>query len=406
MFSSRVTAQLEPNRLTQEILRTRASGRDVIDLTVTNPTVAGIEYPASLLAALGDPASARYDPHPLGLQCAREAVARDYERRGVHVPPDRIVLTASTSEAYSILFKLLCDPAGDSVMVPVPSYPLFEHLTALDGVTASPYPLEYHGRWTVDFQALDERWTSSVRAVLAVSPNNPTGSVMGTEEIEELSARCAARNAAHIIDEVFDDYPLRAGGAGDLRLRATDLPVTGGRSRAGALTFRLGGLSKSVGLPQVKLGWIAIDGPDRLLAEALHRLELICDTYLSVSTPVQAAAGRLLAEGAVVRERILGRVRANEATLRRAVEECPSIEALGTDAGWSAVLRVPATRSEEDLVVELLARDGVLVHPGFFFDFPHEAFVVLSLLPDPARFLDGVRRLVRRAVSPPSASAS
>jgi aspartate/methionine/tyrosine aminotransferase len=205
---------------------------------------------------------------------------------------------------------------------------------------------------------------------------------------------------------VFADYPLRAGGSGDLRLRATDLPVTGGRSRAGALTFRLGGLSKSVGLPQVKLGWIAIDGPDRLLAEALHRLELICDTYLSVSTPVQAAAGRLLAEGAVVRERILGRVRGNDATLRRAVEEFPSIEALGTDAGWSAVLRVPATRSEEDLVVELLARDGVLVHPGFFFDFPHEAFVVLSLLPDPARFLDGVRRLVRRAVSPPSASAS
>jgi aspartate/methionine/tyrosine aminotransferase len=161
-----------------------------------------------------------------------------------------------------------------------------------------------------------------------------------------------------------------------------------------------------VGLPQVKLGWIAIDGPGRLVAEAVHRLELICDTYLSVSTPVQAAAERLLAEGAVVRERILGRVRGNEAALRRVVDEFPSVEALGTDAGWSAVLRVPATRSEEDLVVELLARDGVLVHPGFFFDFPHEAFVVLSLLPDPARFLDGVRRLVRRAVSPPAASAS
>lgn len=357
----------------------------MIDLTVTNPTAVGIEYPASLLAALADPAAGRYDPHPLGSWSAREAVARDYERRGIPVAPERVVLTASTSEAYSILFKLLCDPAGHSVMVPVPSYPLFDHLTALDGVSAFTYPLEYHGRWTVDFTTLDERWTSGVRAVLAVTPNNPTGSVLTTAELEELLRRCADRRTALIIDEVFGDYPLQAAS------------VPAYRSPAPALTFRLGGLSKSIGLPQVKLGWIAVDGPDDLIAAALQRLELICDTYLSVSTPVQVAASRLLTDGAVVRDRILERVRANDATLRRFVIPFPSIEALRADGGWSAVLRVPATRSEEELVLELLERDGVLVHPGFFFDFPHEAFLVVSLLPDPAVFAEGVRRVLDRA---------
>lgn len=385
MFSSRIRGDLEPNRLTQQIRRARRSGREVIDLTVTNPTAVGIEYPASLLAALADPAAGRYDPHPLGSWSAREAVARDYERRGIPVAPERVVLTASTSEAYSILFKLLCDPAGHSVMVPVPSYPLFDHLTALDGVSAFTYPLEYHGRWTVDFTTLDERWTSGVRAVLAVTPNNPTGSVLTTAELEELLRRCADRRTALIIDEVFGDYPLQAAS------------VPAYRSPAPALTFRLGGLSKSIGLPQVKLGWIAVDGPDDLIAAALQRLELICDTYLSVSTPVQVAASRLLTDGAVVRDRILERVRANDATLRRFVIPFPSIEALRADGGWSAVLRVPATRSEEELVLELLERDGVLVHPGFFFDFPHEAFLVVSLLPDPAVFAEGVRRVLDRA---------
>jgi aspartate/methionine/tyrosine aminotransferase len=281
-------------------------------------------------------------------------------------------------------------------MVPVPSYPLFEHLTALDGVTASAYPLEYHGRWTVDFQALDDRWTPAVRAVLAVSPNNPTGSVLSPQEMAGLSARCAARDAALIVDEVFADYPLHTGPAAETTGRVGQ--------PAPALTFRLGGLSKSVGLPQVKLGWIVVDGPDPLVAEAVQRLELICDTYLSVSTPIQVAVERLLAEGAVVRQRILDRVRTNDAALRRLVEGFPSVETLAAEAGWSAVVRVPATRSEEDLVVELLARDGVLVHPGFFFDFPHEAFLVVSLLPDPAQFLEGMRRVIHRAVSPPAPS--
>jgi alanine-synthesizing transaminase len=385
MFSSRISGALEANRLTQQIRLARASGRELIDLTVTNPTAVGIEYPASLLAALADPAAGKYDPHPLGSWNAREAVARDYARRGIPVAAGRVALTSSTSEAYSILFKLLCDPAGHSVMVPAPSYPLFDHLTALDGVAACAYPLEYHGRWTVDVETIDERWTPGVRAMLAVSPNNPTGSVLASEEFDELVRRCADRRAALILDEVFADYPLRM----------ASIPAYCRSSPA--LTFRLGGLSKSVGLPQVKLGWIVVDGPDDLVAAALQRLELICDTYLSVSTPVQIAASRLLTDGAVVRERILERVRANDATLRRIVSSVPSIEALTADGGWSGVLRVPATRSEEELVLELLERDGVLVHPGFFFDFPHEAFLVVSLLVEPAVFAEGVGRLVARA---------
>lgn len=381
MFSSRVSGNLSPNRLTREIQRARASNRDLLDLTTTNPTAVGIEYPASLFEAFGDPAAASYQPQPLGSMTAREAIARDYERRGLRISPDHIVLTASTSEAYSILFKLLCDPSGHAVMVPVPSYPLFEHLTALDGVAAVAYPLEYHGRWTIDVETLDERWTRAVRAVLAVSPNNPTGSILTTNEIDALQSRCAARGAALILDEVFADYPVQPS-----VVPASAAPVP-------ALSFRLGGLSKAVGLPQVKLGWMALEGPERLVAEAIDRLELICDTYLSVSTPVQVAAPRLLDEGAVVRGRILDRIRANHGVLRAAAASYPAIDVLPVEAGWSAVLRVPAIRSEEEIVLELLDRHDVLVHPGFFFDFPHEAFLVVSLLPPPDRFAEALRRV-------------
>lgn len=384
MFSERVPADRQPNRVTRALRRARDHGRGVIDLTVTNPTTVGFEYPPALLEPLADRDALRYDPHPFGLEGAREAVARDYARRGVHVTPDRIVLTASTSEAYSVLFKLLCAPSGDRVMVPVPSYPLFDYLSRLDGVETIPYALEYHGRWSVDFDSLDRVWTSAVRAVLAVSPNNPTGSVLTAAETDELGSRCAGNDAALILDEVFADYPIAPG-----------LPTAGRGSDC--LTFRLGGLSKSAGLPQVKLGWIAVDGPGRLVSEALDRLEVICDTYLSVSTPAQVAAPALIDGGAAVRQQIIGRVRENYEDVRGLGASRPAIEVLGADAGWSAVLRVPSTRSEDDLVLELLEQDGVLVHPGYFFDFPHEAFVVVSLLPQPSTFHQGVQLLMERA---------
>jgi alanine-synthesizing transaminase len=413
MFSPRVPRQLEANAFSRALGAARAAGRELIDLTISNPTRAGIVYPGELFAPLASAAVAQYAPEPFGLLTARQAVASDYARRGVSARPEHIVLTASTSEAYSLLFKLLCAPAGDEVLVPVPSYPLFEHLTRLDGVEAAAYALRYDGRWWVDFESVDRMWSPETRAVLAVSPNNPTGSMLSSEETRGLADRCAARGAAVILDEVFADYLLDDGSPGSEDPGATtdDAPgssavgpgssfVAPGFSDPGVhpscLTFRLGGLSKSAALPQVKLGWVAVDGPKSLVDDALARLEFICDTYLSVSTPVQVAAPALIAGGAAPRAQILDRVRANHATLRRLCAACPTVDLLHADAGWSAVLRVAATASEEAITLDLLERDGVIVYPGFFFDFPREAFLIVSLLPEPRAFADGVRAVLGR----------
>lgn len=366
----------------------KATARPLIDLTVTNPTNADFVYPERLLAPLGSAAALVYEPSPFGHQPAREAVARDYARRGIIVPSERVILTSSTSDAYSLLFKLLCDPSGDAVLTPAPSYPLFEHLTRLDGVSAVPYLLEYHGRWTLDLGSVESAWTARTRAVLAVSPNNPTGSCLSAEECDALSSTCASRGAALILDEVFADYPLGADGGPEAQSPRASEPR--------CLTVRLGGLSKSAGLPHVKLGWMAVEGPDALVCEALQRLEFICDAYLSVSTPVQAAAPALIEGGAVVRRQIAERVRGNYGRLRELGGHHPSVEVLRADGGWSAVVRVPSRKSEEALVLELLERDGVVVHPGFFFDFAHEAFLVVSLLPPPPVFEAGIGRLLAR----------
>jgi aspartate/methionine/tyrosine aminotransferase len=381
MFSSRTPADLAPNALANALAGFRARGSTLLDLTESNPTRAGLAAPADLLLALASPASVSYEPQPLGLAPAREAVAADYLRAGLEVRPDRVVLTSSTSEAYSFLFKLLCDP-GDEVLVPVPSYPLFEYLTRLDGVTPRPYPIEYHGTWSIDFEALERSLTARTRAILVVSPNNPTGSLLRRRDLEHLSALAAGRHLALVGDEVFADYPLEPAGDG---CRVLDCEE--------ALTFALGGLSKSVGLPQLKLGWIAAGGPEVLCARALARLEVIGDAYLSVSTPVQHAAGPLLAAGQAVQRAIAARVRSNLDRLREAAvgSACSLLRAEG---GWSAVLHIPAMRPEEEVVLALLEQHGVLVHPGYFFDFPREAYLVLSLLPDPAVFSEGVSRLI------------
>ena len=384
MFSTRVPDDRRPNELALALARARGR-RPLLDLTVSNPTRVGIRYPDDLLAGLAAPAALTYQPAPLGLREAREAVAATYARRGLRMDPDRIVLTSSTSEAYSILFKLLCEPGRSNVLTPVPSYPLFDHLTRLDGVEQRRYALDYHGIWAIDVDQVDAAWTPNTRAVLAVSPNNPTGSVLREADAAELVARCDARRAALIVDEVFCDYPL---GAPIAEPRALDAPS--------CLVCRLGGLSKTVGLPQVKLGWIALDGPDAIVAEALDRLELICDTYLSVSTPVQVAAASLLDRGASIRSQILDRLRANDATLRAVVDGANGAAVLPADGGWSAVIRVPATRPEASLVLDLLELDGLVVHPGYFFDFPHEAFLVVSLLPEPEVFGRAVRLLQDR----------
>ncbi len=383
--SSRFPASLEPNPLTLAVRRARATGRPLLDLTLTNPTKAGFGYPLDLLQPLSSREALRYQPEPLGLPAARRAVAADYFRRGTHAHPDRIVLTASTSEAYSWCFKLLCRPVGDSVLTPAPSYPLFDHLTSFDGVRSVPYRLEHHGGWAIDLETIDESWSDEVRAVLAVSPNNPTGSLITRAELSSLGERCAYHGAALIVDEVFADYPLG---------RAPSEPL---EMPSDCLAIRLGGLSKSAGLPQVKLAWMAISGPDAIVTRAMEEIELIADTYLSVSTPVQVAAESLLASGAHVRSQILDRVRRNDDALRAAAASHPAIEVLRADAGWSVVVRVPSTRSEEDLAIALLEEDDVLVHPGFFFDFATECYLILSLLPEPDTFDEGVRRILERA---------
>jgi aspartate/methionine/tyrosine aminotransferase len=386
--SGRLPRDLSPNRLTSAVARRRAAKAPLLDLTESNPTRVGLTYPADLLAPLGSSKGLEYAPEPFGTRSARQAVSADYARRGLSVPAARIALTASTSEAYALLFKLLCDP-GDRVLVPRPSYPLFEHLTALESVVAVPYMLDAHDGWSLDVEAVAAAIDSRTKAVLVVSPNNPTGSTLDRRELDALAEIAASRGVAIIGDEVFADYPLRDAAAGVSVLQ---------QSRA--LAFGLGGLSKSVGLPQVKVAWIGASGPDASVDDALNGLEIIADTFLSVSTPAQLALPELLLSGGTVRAQIAGRIGRNLEALRAAVAAAVEVTFHQPRGGWSAVLQVPATQSEEALAVALVEHDGVLVHPGYFFDFAREAFLVVSLLPDPASFDAGVARLLARAAGP------
>jgi alanine-synthesizing transaminase len=393
VFSTRGGADLTPNSLALALARLRASGGTFTDLTLSNPTAAGFDYPDDLLQPLANPRGLAYEPAAFGLASAREAVAADYRRKDIEVEPDRIVITASTSEAYSLLFKLLGDP-GDEILVPRPSYPLIAHLSQLDALVAREYDIEYQGTWSIDLDSVERALTPRTRALLLVSPNNPTGSFVSESDLNRLAETCASRDIALIADEVFADYvlsPAAAQGAGSV-LRRRDV-----------LSFSLGGLSKSVGLPQVKLAWMAIAGPDDLVSRALERLELVCDTYLSVSTPVQASAAELLTHGAAVRQQIASRVCTNYRTLVERATATPACRVLNAEGGWYAVVQVPAVQSEEELVLRLLQDARVLTHPGYFFDFPREAFLVLSLLLPPAEYRDAIDRLFRHFdCSPPT----
>ncbi len=384
-FSSRLPQSLEPNAVSRALDAKRRSGTPVTDLTATNPTGVGLTYPKELLAPLADPRALEYDPKPLGLWSARAAVAADFRRRGIVISADRVALTSSTSEAYGLLFKLLCN-AGDAVLVPQPSYPLFEHLTGLECVRAVPYALEYHGSWRIDIESLERAADARVRAILVVSPNNPTGSFLHEDDLARLSELAANKGWAIIGDEVFADYAL------DPAPGATHV-----LAGAEVLTFSLGGLSKSAGLPQLKLGWIGVGGPTARIDAALTAYEVIADAYLSVATPVQAAAAELIERGAAIRAQILGRVRRNLESLKSLAAHHPSLDVLRVEGGWSAVVQVPQLRNEESLVLELLEQDHVLVHPGYFFDFPREAFIVVSLLVAPAGFDQAIARVMNRA---------
>lgn len=397
MFSRRLPT-LTPNRLGLALAAARRAGTPVLDLTETNPTRVGLRYPPALVQALADPASLTYTPHPLGLVTAREAVALDYVRHGLEVEPGRILLTASTSEAYAFLFTLLGDP-GDDVLVPAPSYPLFDHLTRLNGVGAVAYPLDPHGGWSIDVPAIARLVTPRTRAVLIVSPNNPTGTLLRRAELDALAALCRDRQLALIGDEVFADYrfPVATESAATqsaaTRSDRGRAPVSVLQQRE-CLTFALGGLSKSIGAPQLKLAWIAVGGPVPAVADAMERLELIGDTYLSVSTPVQVALPTLLDVGRVVRSQLRERAAANLHALERTLARAASCSLVSPDGGWSAVIRVPADQPEEARVLALLEERGVLVSPGYFYDFPFEAFLVLSLIVAPDVFSAGVDALV------------
>ncbi|MFO0576923.1 MAG: pyridoxal phosphate-dependent aminotransferase [Polyangia bacterium] len=396
-FSRRVPWHLPQNPLSQAVAARRRLGLPLLDLTVSNPTAALPElYEPSLLAPLADPRGLRYEPSPQGHPEAREAVAAYYRRRGLTVDPQHVVLSASTSEAYAWLFQLLCEP-GERVLFPVPSYPLIELLAGVCGVQVDPYALYYDGRWRIDAAALERELTPTTRALVLVSPNNPTGSFLHRDELAPLLALCARRGVALIVDEVFGDYPLDALTAeGDAEAAGGDAAVPSLLELAApeALVFVLSGLSKVVGLPQLKLGWIVIRGPEPLRTQAQDRLEILADTFLSVGTPVQLAAPSLLAQAERLRAAISLRTRHNLTALSAAVADT-ACQLLPVEGGWYAVLRLPRVLSEEEWALAFLEA-GVLCQPGYFFDFAEEAFVVVSLLCRPEPFLLGVRRIVER----------
>ena len=373
----------------------RVARGGVIDLTESNPTRVGLPYPGEALrAALGRADAATYAPTPLGLPSARAAVAEAYARAGEVVDPADVVLTASSSESYGFLFKLCCDP-GDAVLVPEPSYPLFAYLARLEGVSPVPYRLAYDGVWHVDFASVAEALARAraegtrPRALVVVNPNNPTGSFLKRDELARLAEVAGAAELAIISDEVFAGYPTLPTSPDPARV--TTVAVAPEMANAGP-AFSLGGLSKACGLPQLKLGWIVVGG--RGAARARAALELIADTYLSVATPVQNALPALFTIGDAVRAAIAARVAQNRATLASALPAGGACSLLPSEAGWSAIVRVPATRSDETWATGLLTEAGVLVHPGYFFDLRGGTFLVVSLLPPTELFAEATRRLL------------
>jgi aspartate/methionine/tyrosine aminotransferase len=384
MFSSRFHWDFRPNRLTQSLAEKRRAGAPILDLTESNPTHAGLAYPAETMRAFDNPRALDYQPAPAGSLEAREAVAAYYRSGGDEVDAAHILLTASTSEGYAYLFKLLANP-GDNVLVPRPSYPLFDYLAAMESVEARQYPLVYHGAWTIDLDGLAGSITDRTRAIVVVHPNNPTGSYVKGAELDALVRLCAERELALISDEVFFDYHF----APDTHRAGTLAGVTE------CLAFAMSGLSKIAGLPQMKLGWIAVSGPAGLRAEAFEKLEWIADTYLSVSTPVQCAAELLLRAGRQVHSEIRERCAAHLALARETLKGS-SANILAVEGGWYITIQAPRVRSEEEWALELLERENVLVQPGFFYDFDSEAFLVVSLLTAPENFREGIARLRRQ----------
>ena len=384
MFSDRTNWKLTRNRLTEALEEVRSNGARVLDLTVSNPTRVGLHYDERLiLESLASPHAMDYDPQPKGLPGARAAIAAYYQtvHRLHHFDPDRLVLTTSTSEGYSFVFRLLCNP-GDELLVPKPSYPLFEFLADLQDVKLVPYPLIYDHGWQMDFPSLEGVVTKRSRAVVVVHPNNPTGSYVHPHEQESLNKFCRQHGLSLISDEVFLDYAHNVA------------PERSFAANQDVLTFTLSGVSKISALPQMKVAWIATSGPAAEVEAALARLEVISDTYLSMNAPIAWAVPALLKQRTSIQQQLLDRVRANLAELDRQLAAQQTCQRLRVEAGWYAILRVPVMQADEELVVDLLRRKSVLVHPGHFYDFPRDGFLVLSLIAAETVFQEGIERLL------------
>jgi alanine-synthesizing transaminase len=381
MFAKRTEWNLKKNRYTEALERFHAGRRPLLDLTASNPTNVGLQYETGrLLKSLSQPQALEYVPEAKGLPVARGAISAYYEQKGADVSPDRLILTVSTSEAYTYCFRLLCDH-GDEVLVPQPSYPLFDFLAELQDVKLVPYELIYDHGWQIDFHSLECAISGRTRAVLVVHPNNPTGSFVKEEERKLLSRICAERELAIIADEVFLDYGL--GNEKPLSFSCND----------GALTFTLSGLSKISGLPQMKVAWIAVSGGEQISADAMARLEVIADTYLSMNAPIQWALPELLNSRTGIQKQLVQRVVSNLAELDKQLQNQTLCSRLEIEGGWYAILRVPATRSDEDLAIELLETEGVLVQPGHFYDFASDGYLVVSLITPLEDFRQGLNRL-------------
>ncbi|MHB8756161.1 MAG: pyridoxal phosphate-dependent aminotransferase, partial [Candidatus Acidiferrales bacterium] len=377
MFSDRTNWNLAPNRLSEALARHRANGKSFVDLTASNPTECGFIYDSdSILRALSNPSVLSYDPDPRGLEIARRAVAAYYDVRGDTVAVENIFLTTSTSEAYSFAFRLLCNP-GDEILIPAPSYPMFDFLADPHDVKLIRYPLLYDHGWQIDFHSFQQAITSRTRGVIVVNPNNPTGHYANAAAIEHLNEICSTRQIAIVADEVFLDFAL-----------AEKDPLSFAANRA-ALTFTMSGLSKIAGLPQMKVAWLIASGPQPWKSQALARLEVIADTFLSMNAPVQLATPVFLEQRHSFQQQLTARVRANLVVLDRHLAAQKPCSRLKVEGGWYAVLRVPATRSDEDLAIELLEHRGVYVHPGHFYDFPGEGYLVVSLITPEKNFAQG-----------------
>ncbi|HEY2394014.1 MAG TPA: pyridoxal phosphate-dependent aminotransferase [Candidatus Angelobacter sp.] len=379
MFADRTNWNLKPNRLAEALERHKSSGRKLLDLSASNPTECGFSYNApAIMRALCSPASLQYHPDPRGVKSARQAVSAYYSARGEHVSIDELLLTASTSEAYSFVFRLLCNP-GDELLIPTPSYPLFDFLADVNDIKLIRYPLFYDHGWHIDLHALKQAITPRTRGMILVHPNNPTGHFTKPEEIVQLNEICAANQMAIIADEVFLDFSLAA-------------PQKSFVANSAALTFTMSGISKISGLPQMKFAWLAVNGPEEVKREALARLEMIADTYLSLNAPIQLAAPVLLQQRSTFQQQLIGRVRNNLAELDAQLAQARKVNRLEVEGGWYAVLRIPATQPDEELAIELLEKHDVYVHPGHFYDFPGDGYMIVSLITPEADFSEGLRR--------------